>query len=65
MAADWTVTDKLACIERELRYRARVYPRRIAEGRMTEGHARREIAVMEAIADDLRQQRDKQDLFAR
>jgi hypothetical protein len=50
----WTAQDKLACIERELRYRLRVYPRRVAEGKMSEPQMRREIAIMESIVADLR-----------
>jgi hypothetical protein len=55
MAAEqWTAQDKLLCIERELRYRLRVYPRRVAEGKMPEQQMRREISIMEAIVADLR-----------
>lgn len=50
--ADPTPTEKRACIERELRMRRRVYPRRVADGKMTQAQADREIAVMEAILDD-------------
>jgi hypothetical protein len=49
-----TSADKLRCVERELKWRYRVYPRRVAEGQMTERHMNREIAVMEEIAADLR-----------
>jgi hypothetical protein len=45
---------KLLCLERELRLRRRVYPRRVAEGRMKIRDAEHEIKTMEAIADDYR-----------
>jgi hypothetical protein len=32
-----TAADKLACAERELKMRKRVYPRWVAEGRMSDG----------------------------
>lgn len=50
----FTTNDKLACAERELRYRIRVYSRLVAEGKMTERQAAREVAVMGAIVDDYR-----------
>jgi hypothetical protein len=37
------------CAERELRFRQRVYPRWIQEGRYTADKAMREIAMMETI----------------
>ena len=49
-----TTADKLHCVERELGYRRRVYDRLVCRGKMTELHARREIALMEAIAEDYR-----------
>jgi hypothetical protein len=65
MAAEqqWTAQDKLACIERELRYRLRVYPRRVAEGKMSEQQMRREISIMEAIAADLRGNAERERLI--
>jgi hypothetical protein len=47
-----TAADKLACAERELKMRKRVYPRWIEAGRMSEGAAAHQIAVMEAIVTD-------------
>jgi len=49
-----TNLQKMRCAERELAMRVRVYPRRIAEGRMSETKAREEIALMEEIAADYR-----------
>jgi hypothetical protein len=45
---------KLDCIERELGYRRRVYPRSVANGTMSQSKADREIAIMESIAADYR-----------
>jgi hypothetical protein len=49
-----TTADKLACAERELKMRKRVYPRWVEEGRMSLGKSEHEIAAMEAIAADYR-----------
>lgn len=51
----FTDKDKLACIEREIAMRERVYPRWIKDGRMKREDAEREIACMRAIADDMRE----------
>ncbi|MBO4221994.1 hypothetical protein [Bradyrhizobium neotropicale] len=56
-------TDKLKCIERELVYRKRVYPRLVAKGTMSEETARHEIALMQAIADDYRSLAQQELLF--
>jgi hypothetical protein len=48
----FTDADKRACALRELKMRRRVYKRWVAEGRMSEAEAEREIALMQAIADD-------------
>jgi hypothetical protein len=45
---------KLEVVERELAYRRRVYPRLVAEHKMTEGFARAQIDTMVAIAADYR-----------
>jgi hypothetical protein len=51
-----TITDqmKAACAKREVGMRRRLYPRWVAEGRngWTEDRADKEIATMQAIADD-------------
>jgi hypothetical protein len=54
MITNWPASEKLACIERELKWRHRVYPRRVSEGKMTQHQMDREINIMEAIAADLR-----------
>jgi hypothetical protein len=54
----YTLTQKIACLERELRFRFRVYPRRMAQGLMSQATAAHEIKVMTAILDDYRKQRE-------
>lgn len=44
---------QLACAERELRLRLRVYPRLVREDRMREAQAAHEIAAMLAIVETL------------
>ncbi|MEG0819582.1 MAG: hypothetical protein RSG56_09065 [Brevundimonas sp.] len=44
-----SIEDQIACIDRELRYRRRVYPRWIDGGKMTQRKADEEIARMEAV----------------
>ena len=52
----YSAADKLACAERELKMRERVYPRWVANGKMTEAKARQETETMRAIAEDYRAQ---------
>jgi len=44
-----SLDDMIACAERELAYRRRVYPRRREAGQMTQALSDREMARMEAI----------------
>ncbi len=46
--------DQLACAEREVRMRERVYPRRVAAKAMTQAQADRELRAMAAIVGTLR-----------
>jgi hypothetical protein len=48
-----TFDDMIACVRRELALRKRVYPKWVAEERMSEAKAEHEIAVMQAIHDHL------------
>lgn len=57
-----TETDKLECAERELKMRERVYPRWVADGKMSAGKAAHEIAAMAAIAADYRIAAEKERL---
>lgn len=51
---EFTHADKLAAVEREIGFRRRVYARRVAERKMKQDQADREIAIFEAIAVDYR-----------
>jgi len=46
-----TFTETRDCTLRELKYRRHVYPRRVAELKMTQALADREISTMAAIAE--------------
>lgn len=50
-----TIMDQIACIERELRQRARVYPRLVERGTMTPNKARQETAAMESVLATLQE----------
>jgi hypothetical protein len=50
-----TTKDKLACAERELKFRKRVYARLEVRGKMTPHEAQHEINAMEAIVCDYRE----------
>lgn len=54
---------KLAAVERELRFRRRVYPRQIEKGSMTDGFAASQVLIFEAIAADYRAQAEKEKLI--
>ena len=45
---------KLKCVERELALRRNVYPKWVAQGKMTQAAAQKEIQIMEDIANDYR-----------
>lgn len=47
-----TAADKKKAVERELTFRRRVYPRWIADGRMSQKLADEQIAIFEEIRDD-------------
>jgi hypothetical protein len=47
-----STADKLACVQRELALRQRVYVKWVEGGRMSAGKAAHEIACMEAIVQD-------------
>lgn len=50
-----SVEDMISEIERELKQREFVYPRLIATGRLTKTRADRQIEVMRAIIEKLRE----------
>ena len=55
--------DLAACAEREVRQRQRVYARQVELGRMREDKAAVEIAMMQAIAAELREKAGRDTLF--
>jgi hypothetical protein len=50
-----SLADQIRCAERELRKRRQVYPRFVADQRMTQAQAEHEIATMAAILETLRE----------
>lgn len=48
----FSAKEKAGAAEREVRQRQRVYPRWVADGRMTQEFADRQIAIMREIAAD-------------
>lgn len=59
----FTAAEKLAAVERELKYRRRVYARRVAERKMTQALSDEQIAVFEAIGADYRAAAEKERLL--
>ena len=56
MSDKFTSADLVECAQREANFRRWVYPKRVASDRMTQATADREIAMMEAIAEKLKDQ---------
>jgi len=52
MTGKFSAVDKRDCVIREANMRRMVYPRRIEAGKMRQGSADREIAMMDEIAAD-------------
>jgi len=52
----YTAKDKREAVDRELSYRKRVFPRLIANGKMSNYQAATQIAIFEAIRDDYAKQ---------
>jgi hypothetical protein len=50
----FTAKEKAACAEREVKMRERVYPRWVAEGRVSQAAANVQLAIMQEIADEYR-----------
>lgn len=51
-AMPYTNEQKLEALRRELRFRHRVYARKVSEGSMSQDYADEQIAVFEEIARD-------------
>lgn len=56
MNRKFTAAELVKCAEREANYRRWVYPRRIADGKMTQAAADTQIAMMDEIAERLKDQ---------
>lgn len=48
-----TIDDQIACAEREIAFREKVYPRLVGEHRMPQRRAQHEIMCMKAILENL------------
>lgn len=59
----YSATEKLGCIERELRMRRSVYPKWVQAGRLTQERANEELRIMQAIAEDYRTQAQSERLL--
>jgi hypothetical protein len=53
-----TLPEQIAEIEREIELRRRVYPRWVADRKLTQGTADRQIAAMEAVLRTLQRTSD-------
>jgi hypothetical protein len=49
---EFSASEKLKEVRREISYRMSVYARRVMNGAMTQEQADRQLAIMAAIADD-------------
>ena len=58
-----SLPTQLAAVEREIPMRERVYPNRVAAGRMTITKADHELAAMRAVAETLRGLQPQTGLF--
>jgi hypothetical protein len=67
--AEYSARDKLKAVEREIRYREHVYPKRVKDGKMTQRDSDFQIGIFKAIAAEIKPQADAAraagDLFAR
>lgn len=59
--ARYTLAEQIACAERELGWRYRVYAGRVRDGKMSEAERDREIGLMRAIRNTLRAIRPHED----
>jgi hypothetical protein len=50
--------EQIACVEREIKLRQRVYPRRVSDRKMSQAQANKQIGLMEAVLDSLRWMKD-------
>lgn len=48
-----TIEAQIECVVREIKLRERVYPRRVAEGKMTQALASEQLELMRAVLTTL------------
>lgn len=48
-----TLTEQIKCVRRELDYRRRLYPKWVADGKMTQNEANYEIEAMEYVLNTI------------
>lgn len=63
MADTFTAAQKYDALLREARMRRRVYPRRVADKRITQKFAEEQIALIEAVAADYKAMVEKERLL--
>ena len=56
MKTKFSIDELMLCVTREIAYSQRVYRRLVGDGRMKPEEAEREIAMMEAVRDNLETQ---------
>lgn len=49
-----TLDDQIGAVERECKLRRQVYPRRVADGKMTAALAEKQTALMDAVLETLK-----------
>jgi hypothetical protein len=54
MTREITIRDQIVCVDREITFRLRCYPKWVCDKRMTQEAADREIATMRAVLANLR-----------
>jgi hypothetical protein len=57
--AEIPLEPQIKCVEREIKFRRRVYARRISQGRMSEVFADQQLKLMEAVLETLKGLRGK------
>lgn len=55
---EYPLPAQIACVEREIAMRLRVYPKWVGTGRMTDAKASQEIACMRAVLETLKHAHD-------
>jgi hypothetical protein len=55
--------EQILCVQREISMRKRVYPQLVERAKMTQGKARDEIALMEAVLLTLQECQDRERLL--